>query len=91
VHQVRGWSSGAAAYFGWMREAKREHTRGGLRPMSDKAASQKTRSPEGCDEKWAGGCVAPQSRINSDRLLRRALPAARFDRNAAIPVTDLVH
>src|SRR6516225_6538743 len=35
VHQVRDWFSGAAAYFGW---------------MSDKAASQKTRSPEGCDE-----------------------------------------
>jgi len=31
VHQVRGWYSGAAAYFGWMREAKRENTRGGLR------------------------------------------------------------
>jgi len=50
VHQVRDWYSGAAAYFGWMREAKRENTRCGLRPMSDKAASQKTRSPEGCDE-----------------------------------------
>src|SRR6516165_5360270 len=50
VHQVRGWYSGAAAYFDWMREAKRENTRCGLRPMSDKAASQKTRSPEGCDE-----------------------------------------
>ena len=35
VHQVRDWFSGAAAYFGW---------------MSDKAASQKTRSPEGCAE-----------------------------------------
>jgi len=45
VHQVRDWFSGAAAYFGWMREAKRENTRCGLRPMSDKAASQKTRSP----------------------------------------------
>src|SRR6516165_395825 len=33
-----------------MREAKRENIRCGLRPMSDKAASQKTRSPEGCDE-----------------------------------------
>jgi hypothetical protein len=50
VHQVRDWFSGTAAYFGWMREAKRENTRCGLRPMSDKAASQKTRSPEGCDE-----------------------------------------
>src|SRR6516162_7939543 len=50
VHQVRDRFSGAAAYFGWMREAKRENTRCGLRPMSDKAASQKTRSPEGCDE-----------------------------------------
>ena len=44
VHQVRDWFSGAAANFGWMREAKRENTRCGLRPMSDKAASQKTRS-----------------------------------------------
>jgi hypothetical protein len=30
VHQVSDWSSGAAAYFGWMREAKRENTRCGL-------------------------------------------------------------
>ena len=50
VHQVRDWYSGAAAYFGWMREAKRENTRCGLRLMSDKAAGQKTRSPKGCDE-----------------------------------------
>src|ERR1700751_1462859 len=50
VHQVRDWYSGAAAYFGRMREAKRENTRCGLRPMSDKAAGQKTRGPEGCDE-----------------------------------------
>ena len=50
MHQVRGWYSGAAAYFGWMREAKRENTRSGLRPMSDKAAGRKTRGPEGCDE-----------------------------------------
>ena len=50
VHQVRGWYSGAAASFGWMREAKRENTRCGLRPMSDKATSRKTRGPEGCDE-----------------------------------------
>jgi hypothetical protein len=27
VHQVSDWGSGAAAYFGWMREAKRENTR----------------------------------------------------------------
>src|SRR5215471_10974685 len=33
-----------------MREAKMENTRCGLRPMSDKAAGQKTRSPKGCDE-----------------------------------------
>jgi hypothetical protein len=50
VHQVRDWYNGAAAYFGRMREGKRENTRCGLRPMSDKAAGQKTRSPEGCDE-----------------------------------------
>ena len=30
VHQVSDWCSGAAANFGWMREAKRENTRGGL-------------------------------------------------------------
>jgi hypothetical protein len=35
--------------------------------------------------------VAPQSRIDSDMLLRRALPAAHFDRNATTPVTNLVH
>jgi Protein of unknown function, DUF417 len=50
VHQVSDWGSGAAAYFGRMREATRENTRCGLWPMSDKAAGQKTRSPEGCDE-----------------------------------------
>ncbi|HEV3040225.1 MAG TPA: hypothetical protein VHA33_20845 [Candidatus Angelobacter sp.] len=50
MHQVRGWYSGGAAYFGWMREAKRDNTRCGLRPMSDKAAGRKTRGPEGCDE-----------------------------------------
>jgi hypothetical protein len=44
VHQVRDWYSGGPsrtgtnAYFGWMREVKRENTRCGLRPMSDKAA-----------------------------------------------------
>ena len=59
--------------------------------MSDKAAGQKTRSPERCDENRVGGFVAPQSRIDSDMLLGRALPTAQFDRNAAIPVTDLVH
>ena len=35
MHQVRDWYSGAAAYFG---------------RMSDKAAGQKTRGPEGCGE-----------------------------------------
>jgi hypothetical protein len=50
VHQVRDWYTGAAAYFGWMCEAKRENTRCGLRPMSDKAAGRKTRGPKGCDE-----------------------------------------
>jgi hypothetical protein len=59
--------------------------------MSDKAAGQKARSPEGCDENGPGGCLAPQSRIDPDMLLRRALPAAHFDRNATTPVTDLVH
>jgi len=31
------------------------------------------------------------TRIDPDMLLRRALPAAHFDRNATTPVTDLVH
>jgi hypothetical protein len=40
----------------------------------------------------SGSCrAAAGSRIDSDMLLRRALPAAHFDRNAAIPFTDLVH
>ena len=79
-----------------MREAKRENTRGGLFPMSDKAAGQKARSPEGCDENGPAA-VAPQSRIDPDMLLptaspaRTALPAAHFDRNGTTPVTDLVH
>jgi hypothetical protein len=30
VRQVSDWCSGATAYFGWMREAKRENTRCGL-------------------------------------------------------------
>jgi hypothetical protein len=30
VHQVSDWCSGAAVNFGWMREAKRENTHGGL-------------------------------------------------------------
>ena len=65
--------------------------------MSDKAAGQKARSPEACDENGPGGCVAPQSRIDPDMLLlraspaRTALPAAHFDRSATTPVTDLVH
>src|SRR5260221_6597757 len=50
VHHLRDSCSGAAAHFAQMREAKRENTRCGLRPMSDKAAGQKTRSPKGCDE-----------------------------------------
>src|SRR5215471_4949368 len=33
-----------------MREAKKENTRCGLRPISDKAAGQKPRGPEDCDE-----------------------------------------
>ena len=74
-----------------MREAKREHTRGALRAMSDKAACQKTRSPEGRDENGPAAALLLGHVSNSDMLLRRALPAARFDRNAAIPVTDLVH
>jgi hypothetical protein len=59
--------------------------------MSDKAAGQKTRSPKGCDENGPAAALAPPSRIDSDMLLRRALPTAHFDRNATTPVTDLVH
>ena len=58
--------------------------------MSDKAASQKTRSPEGCDENGPAAALL-LSHVSIQMLLRRALPAAHFDRNAAKPVTDLVH
>ena len=91
VHQVRDWFSGAAAYFGWMREAKRENTRCGLRPMSDKAASQKMRSPEGCDENGPAAALLLSHVSIHICFLRRALPAAHFDSNVAIPATDLVH
>jgi hypothetical protein len=61
--------------------------------MSDKAAGQKTRSPEGCDENGPAAVPRPrdQLRIDSDMRPPRALPAAHFDRNATAPVTDLVH
>jgi hypothetical protein len=59
--------------------------------MSDKAAGQKTRSPEGCDENGPGAALLLSHVIDLDMFLRRALPAAHFDRNAAIPVSDLVH
>ncbi len=58
VHQVRDRYSGAAAYFAWMREAKRENTRCGLRPMSDKAAGRK-RAARSVAMKMGWGCVAP--------------------------------
>ena len=95
MHQVSDWCSGAAANFGWMREAKRENTRGGLFPMSDKIAGQRCAARR-VAMKMAGGCVAPQSRIDPDMPstaspARTALPAAHFDRNATTPVTDLVH
>ena len=63
--------------------------------MSDQAVGQKARRPEGGDEN--GPAAAPQSRIDLDMLLpiaspaRTTLPAARFDRHATTPVTDLVH
>ena len=72
VHQVRGWYSGAAAYFGWMREAKRENTCCGLRPKSDKAAGRKTRGPEGCDEN------RPRLRCSSVTYRFRYAPLSRL-------------
>jgi hypothetical protein len=59
--------------------------------MSDKAAGQQARSPEGCDENGPAAAFALQSRIDPDMLLPRALPGAHFDRNATTSVTDLVH
>jgi hypothetical protein len=59
--------------------------------MSDKAAGQKARSPEGCDENGPAAALLLSQRIDLDMLLRHALPAAHFDRNATTPVTDLVH
>jgi hypothetical protein len=64
--------------------------------MSDKAAGQKARSPEGCDENGPAAALL-LSRIDPDVLLHRASPAraalseAHFDRNDTTPVTDLVH
>jgi hypothetical protein len=61
--------------------------------LTDERQSSRSKGaqPGGLRRKWAGGCVAPQSRIDLDMLLRRALPTAHFDRNATTPVTDLVH
>src|SRR6516164_6660826 len=90
VHQVRDWFSGAAAYFGWMREAKRENTRCGLRPMSDKAASQRRAA------RRVAMKMGRRLRCSSVTYPFRYAPSSRlvggpFDRNAAKPVTDLVH
>jgi hypothetical protein len=74
-----------------MREAMRENTRCGLRPMSDKAACQNSPSPEGCDENGPAAALLLNHAWPPDMLLRRAWPAAHFDRNAATPATDLVH
>jgi hypothetical protein len=65
--------------------------------MSDKAAGQKTRSPEGCDENGpAAALLLSHVSIQicsfvSASAARTALPAAHFDHNATIPVTDLGH
>jgi hypothetical protein len=65
--------------------------------MSDKAAGQKTRSPEGWDENGPAaallvGYVSIQiCALTTASPARTALPAAHFDRNATTPVTDLVH
>jgi len=64
--------------------------------MSDNAAGQKARSPEGCDENGPAAALL-LSHVSIQMLLlraspaRTALPAADFDRNATTPVTDLVH
>jgi len=52
--------------------------------LTDERQSSRSKGaqPGGLRSKWAGGCVAPQSRIDPDMLLRRALLAAHFDRNA---------
>ena len=49
------------------------------------------RGPEGCVEKWAGGCVARRLRIALDMRPPRALPAARFERNDVIIICETVH
>src|SRR6202047_5047738 len=49
--------------------------------MSDKAAGQKARCPE-VVMKWAGGCVAPRSRIDSDMLSFLYLPVFVHEKNA---------
>ena len=47
--------------------------------------------PEGCVEKWVGGCVARRLRIDLDMRPPRALPAAHFERNDITMVCETVH
>src|SRR6478752_3982972 len=49
VHQVSDWCSGAAANFGWMREAKRRIPRWSLTDERQSGRS-KGAQPAGCDE-----------------------------------------
>jgi hypothetical protein len=63
--------------------------------MSDKAASQKTRSRR-IAIKWAGGRVAPLYRIDSDMLPwcesgSGRIADAHFHRDTATSVTDVEH
>src|SRR5258708_9773951 len=91
VHHLRDSCSGAAAHFAQMREAKRENTRCGLRPMSDKAAGQKARSPKGCNENRPAAALL-LSHVSS-QICSFVAPCRwpHFDFNAAVFVPKIVH
>jgi hypothetical protein len=65
VHHFRDWYSSAAVDFGWVRGGpsrtggRRENTRCGLRPTSNKAPGQNPRSPSG----WGGTGASPRCRL----------------------------
>src|ERR1700731_1557800 len=77
---------------------------GGEAPISLSYGSSEQRGktanwprPRGLRWKWAGGCVARRSRIDSDMLppsaspARTALPAAHFDRNKIPRISGTGH
>ena len=82
VHQVRDWFSGAAAYFGWMREAKRENTRCGVRRRKlcerrcIRSGESKRLSPSrGLSTGYGHGFTNRSEKMYSESQSRKAKPA----------------